>query len=370
MDINAFITDNYVTIIIIAVIIVMTLIGFIAQKTGFGQKVAQRNNKDINKSDSEKVEILDENSDNQNSNNIENQEILDEIEPDFNDGELMIGDVNQNPNKTNEDLGINEDLYAPFGDSDDKKEFNPNDLKIEEVEELDDFNIIEKDEVKNDYDTEEIKIEDINVPLEDSSSNENLDIKIEEVVPEENPVIAEVESPNDKVDNQVVDEINEIVDNTFVINDATSDFKDTNDSIDKLEDNSSKTENKSKNKKNKPKSKVEQFNIEDNEVSIDDSQDLEIETTTNLKLDEINEQIKNLKLEDLDNPTVDEEITQEIKKKKKKKAISIKNVDELKKDNTTEENNSDVLEMSLPNLDDVSKKEEKVDNEEDDIWKF
>ena len=61
MDINAFIEENMTVIIIIAVVLVMTLIGYIAQKTEFGKKVAARNNKnnkvDETNTNNENIEI-------------------------------------------------------------------------------------------------------------------------------------------------------------------------------------------------------------------------------------------------------------------------------------------------------------------------
>ena len=49
-DVNAFITDNYIVIIVICSIIVMTIIGYIAKRLGFGEKISTKNkeNKDTN----------------------------------------------------------------------------------------------------------------------------------------------------------------------------------------------------------------------------------------------------------------------------------------------------------------------------------
>ena len=103
-----------------------------------------------------------------------------------------------------------------------------------------------------------------------------------------------------------------------------------------------------------------------------------------MKLDEINEQIKNLKLEDFDSPIVDEEKSNLLRKTTKRKPINIKSVDQLKneKDNTS---NNDVK-LELPDLntviennnisteDNTVKDENSITNDnvdsDEDIWNF
>lgn len=363
MDINTFISENYVGIIVVAVILVMTIIGYVAQKTEFGKKVSERNKKtnEINSDNkNEEIEILNENSsDDSNifsSNDSEQLDVLDTIAPDFNDGGLVVGDVNQNPNKTNEDLGIPEDLYAPFGDENIKPETSIEDLKIEDVAETDDFNIVEKENVENSVD--ELFIQDINQSL---ASNNNFDVeelKIEDV---QNSEMQSVEQNQSNSYNPVVEEINNLVDNTFVINDGTDDFEGSNlaqdNSVDKVEIENQKEE-----------SKVVNFDIEENAMSIEEPNDLEIEATTNLKLDEINEKIKNLKLEDLDNPNLDEELINDLKEDKKKKQISVKSIDEIKKAPKLKKAQN-VVELDLPSLDIVNDNDKEID-EADDTWNF
>ncbi len=358
MDINAFIVDNFIIIVIIAIVLIMTIIGFIAKQTGFGEKVSSRN-KENNLNNNRASEHLKENTetlDNDVDNN-EDLDALDTIAPNFNDGGLVIGDVNQNPAVTNQELGISEDLYAPFGDDTESKEVSIDDLKIEDVEETDDFNIIDKDNVNNEP-VDELVIQDVN-PTTDTFENdqgiENLKIEDVDTVENTNSEISETVDP-------VVEEINNLVDNTFVINDGTSDF-------DKNENSLTKDENQKSEEPLSEPSKVEQFDIGEGELDDSEPSEFEIEATTNLKLDEINEKIKNLKLEDLENQNLDDDI-EETKKPKKKKAVSIKSVDEIKRDSSKgkKENIDVVTDLPLPSLDEVG--DDKSISEEDDIWNF
>lgn len=356
MDINAFIVDNFIIIVIVAIVLIMTIIGFIAKKTGFGEKVSSRNQQNNLGNDND-IEQLDENTETFDNSKTSSEALdaLDTIAPDFNDGGLVIGDVNQNPAITNQELGISEDLYAPFGDDTKSKEASIEDLKIEDVEETDDFNIIDKDNLNNEP-VDELVIEDVNPTNEtfDNQGLENLQIEDIDTTEKTDSEISQSVDP-------VVEEINNLVDNTFVINDGTSDF-DKNESIEE-ENKESESEPTSE------PSKVEQFDIGEGELADEETNDFEIEATTNLKLDEINEKIKNLKLEDLDNQNLDEDI-EEVKKTKKKKAVSIKSVDEIKKDSSKEKNeNIDVVtDLPLPNLSEVG--DDKDISEEDDIWNF
>lgn len=384
MDIVSFVTEHYIAFIIAGIVILMTIIGYIAQKTGFGAKISKANKDEENTnnvSNDENVEVLNDidinNSDDvkADKNEVEQLDILDTIAPDFNNEGLMVGDVNQNPAVSNEELGIPEDLYAPFGDQEVKLNDEPSidELKIEDVEDNDDFNIITK-ENNNDNDEDQTEvISEINESLLPKEENNNIeDLKIEEVEPNKT-ILAE--EPKD----EVVETISDLVDNTFVINDGTNDFN----SIDKIEekkdDNIDDINNQSifsdENKTNE-KSKVEQFEIDENSFPEEINSDLEIEATTNLKLDEINEQIKNLKLEDFDNITDDETLSNK-KKKKKKKNVDIKGIEDIKEQLEKSEKNSNQTdnsnsEMSLPSLDSVAKKNGLDDDhvEEEDIWNF
>lgn len=373
MDINVFISENYIAIIIIAVILVMTVIGYFAQKTEFGKKVSERNQKNKETKQQEKndaIEILSESISNEPINNESNivtnepeqLDFLDTIAPNFNDGGLVIGDVNQNPDKTNVELGISEDLYAPFGDDAIKTGPSIEDLKIEDVSETDDFNIVEIDNNKDNDEIDESIFQDINESLE---SNQDFDMENSKI--DDNTFDIENQNQDQiqpETKDPVVEEINELVDNTFVINDGTDDFNDKNNEQ-LISSNSEDIKGINK------ESKVEQFDIGENDISIEEPNDLDIEKTTNLKLDEINEKIKNLKLEDLDNPNLENELISDIKKTKKKKQISVKSVDEIKKSSHAEKQPEIELEdeMALPNLDTVIENNKDVD-EVDNIWNF
>ena len=392
MDIISFVTEHYIMFIIVGIVILMTIIGYIAQKTGFGTKISKANKDEENTnkvSNDENVEVLNDIDINSSDgvetdkNEVEQLDILDTIAPDFNNEGLMVGDINQNPAVSNEELGIPEDLYAPFGDQEVKLNNEPNidDLKIEDVEENDDFNIITKENTNdNDEDQTEV-ISEINESLSPKEENNNIeDLKIEEVDPNK-AIVAE------EPKNEVVETINDLVDNTFVINDGTSDFN----SIDKIEekkDDDINNQSIASNENNNPgeKSKVEQFEIDENSFPEEINSDLELEATTNLKLDEINEQIKNLKLEDFDNPIVETQNNNLSKKKSKKKQVSVKSVDELK--NKQSDNSSNEIELNLPdlntvienNLDNKSSEDNLTQNTDDasennevseeDIWNF
>lgn len=392
MDIVSFITEHYIAFIIAGIVILMTIIGYIAQKTGFGAKISKANKDEENTnkvSNDENVEVLNDIDINSSDgvetdkNEVEQLDILDTIAPDFNNEGLMVGDINQNPAVSNEELGIPEDLYAPFGDQEVKLNNEPNidDLKIEDVEENDDFNIITKENTNdNDEDQTEV-ISEINESLSPKEENNNIeDLKIEEVDPNK-AIVAE--EPKD----EVVETISDLVDNTFVINDATSDFNNI-DTIEEKKDDDINNQSIASNEDNNPveKSKVEQFEIDENSFPEEINSDLELEATTNLKLDEINEQIKNLKLEDFDNPIVETQNNNLSKKKSKKKQVSIKSVDELK--NKQSDNSSNEIELNLPdlntvienNLDNKSTEDNVTQNTDDasennevseeDIWKF
>ena len=383
MDIISFVTEHYIMFIIVGIVFFMTIIGYIAQKIGFGNKVSKNNKEkenNIKDSSSEDVEVLNDlDTNEENNNHSEQLDVLDTIAPNFNNEGLMVGDVNQNPAASNEDLGIPEDLYAPFGDQ--NVEPSIEELKIEDVDDKDDFNIIEKDTNKNQ--DEDAVINEITDSLSPKDNNVEIDnLHIEDVVPDEaTETIIEQEKPNDKV----AESISNLVDNTFVINDGTSDFielepKVSNETVENQEDNYkiNKPTNEEKVEENQDtnsndnsteKSKIEQFVIDDADMeeNIDDN-DLGLEATTNLKLDEINEQIKNLKLEDLENSFVDDDNIKN--KRKNRKSVSIKSVDEIKNtENNNNKNSDDVFQMNLPDLNNLEQRQNDEVNEED-IWNF
>lgn len=359
-DINTFITDNFAVVIIVAIIIVMTIIGYIAKKFGFGEKIGSKGTT-VNNSNKEeqKIEVLNEDlEDNTKNSDIEKVDALDTIAPNFNDGGLVIGDVNQNPAITNQELGISDDLYAPFvEESTEKTEPIIEDLKIEEVSLDDDFSIVEKNK-KQEEDNLETSNEDLSVPLDLVDTNIQLDdIKIEDIeaLDAKTENIQTEDNTAEESQDPIVEEISNLVDSTFVINDATDDF----------EGNKFET---------KESSKIEQFDVGESELTKEEPIDFDVEATTNLKLDEINEKIKNLKLEDLDNPNFDEEVLNNMKPKKKKKNISVKSVDEIKKEPQKKNNNkidtADIVtDLPLPSLSEVAQEDKEVE-ENDDIWNF
>ena len=127
MDIISFVIEHYIAFIIVGIVFFMTIIGYIAQKTGFDNKISKESDKDKKNTDGtekeENVEILNESDSDtlaqqkdENNDEVEQLDILDTIAPNFNNSGLVVGDINQNSKVSNEELGIPEDLYAPFGD--------------------------------------------------------------------------------------------------------------------------------------------------------------------------------------------------------------------------------------------------------------
>lgn len=314
MDIASFVRDNSTLIIIIGLIVVIILVGFVAQQTKIGKKVLfkdQKNNdkkvdlnsKDLNKPLIEKKDNIPTILSGMNEKPIKT-DIFDNISSNFNENSLSIADVNENPNMSEKDLEMTEDLYATFGDAPTQE------LKIEDVNENTDFQIMET--VKNEdgqviAPTEE-EMAKLMQPIESVTVDENNVQTIEQENPEEKTTEEKNEDNNeDKISNEYEDEINSIVDTTFVLNDATEE--------------------------NNEKMTLQEENNEDQDKTEDDTS--EFEKTTSLKLDEINEQIRNLKLEDLDNvEEIGDEETE--KKEQKKKSISIKSIDDI----LNEKNNS------------------------------
>lgn len=363
MDLMTFIEEYYVYIIVVIVVILMTIIGYVAKKTNFGEKIAKKNNK---KTD-DIIETLDEDyntkSENANSNTTD-IDILDTVAPDFNNKGLVIGDVNENPAITNEELGITEDLYAPFGDNLVADPSNViDDLKIEEVAD-DNFKIVEKeDNTGNDF-IEDIKPKDLVLSDDVEQLNDQTQSDIE---PNQN---IQEENEEKKKENQITQEVSDIVDNTFVINDATEEFEkelkpeQENNVLEGIDELEKETIDKPEQEPEEPlKKAIEQFSVDDIETN-EQQPEFKLEATNSIKLDEINEAIKNLKLEDLDNSEALEPT--EVKKKRKNKKITIESVDEIKNKNNSNDKSTD---FELPNIEDISKQNEII-SDEDEIWKF
>ena len=328
MDIASFINANSKVIIIVGIIIVIILIGFVAQQTKIGKKVLFKDQKDGNKED-KKEEIKKEDL---NKPLIEKKEnipsilagmnekpiktdIFDNIKTNFNENGLSITDINENPQMSEQELAMTEDLYATFGDQPEEKEETSkieDNLKIEDVSDTNDFKImeVEKNEDGQVIAPTEEEMEKLTQPIEsvtiDESNIQNVEEnKTEEQEENKTEEQEENQENEETISKEYADEIDKIVDNTFVLNDATEEANQN------MEDSSN-----------------------DNDEE-DETNDFDFEATTSLKLDEINEQIRNLKLEDLDN-NEDEEYEKEQKKEKQNKNISIKSIDEI----IEEKNNS------------------------------
>ena len=371
MDLMTFLEEYYVYIIVVIVVILMTIIGYVAKKTNFGEKIAKKNNEQNNKKTDDIIETLDEDYNTKSENvdsNTTNIDILDTVAPDFNNKGLVIGDVNENPAITNEELGITEDLYAPFGDNLVADPANViDDLKIEEVAD-DNFKIVEKeDNTGNDF-IEDIKPKDLVLSDDVEQLNEQTQSDIE---PNQN-IQEEIEEK--KKENQITQEVSDIVDNTFVINDATEEFEkelkpeQENNVLEGIDELEKETIDKPEQEPEEPlKKAIEQFSVDDIETN-EQQPEFKLEATNSIKLDEINEAIKNLKLEDLDNSEALESTLEptEVKKKGKNKKITIESVDEIKNKNNSNDKSTD---FELPNIEDISKQNEII-SDEDEIWKF
>lgn len=319
MDISKFMTDNSLVIMIVSGIIIMTMIGYLAKEFGFGEKVSKQKTKNVD-AGNDNIETLDESIANIDSAS-EQTSTLDTVNPYFNGEQLIISDVNIGLENSNDETESIEDLYAPFGDQVSEANNMLDNLKIEEVDENPNIDVIsEPEQIKMDETIDSQQLGN------DINNINNGEIQIEDV---------ETQMPvHDDKQEAIIEEINDLVDKTVVVN------------VD-----------------NKP-------SVSNNNETQDISNDLEFETTTNLKLDEINETIKNLKLEDLDNPS-SEEVLESTTKVKKRKPINVKSVDEIKNgSHTNKTDNNNQLDMHLPSLDDINNSNSETVNETDDIWKF
>lgn len=326
MDVTSFISEHSTLIIILGSIIVIILIGFIAQKTNVGKKVLFKDKKEEEKTINPSLDLNKPLLDKPQEKEVTpmnptpvidatglgetpiKTDIFDKISANFNDTGLSLTDVNENPAASNEDLGLTEDLYVPFGD---KEEEKPVELKIEDVNENDDFQIIEpqKNEDGQVVAPTEEEIAKLSQPLTENITTtlSEEDTTVAEKDNEEK--IKNTEENNEELPQEYVDEINNIVDQTFVINDATDESNQT------MVEESGQIQ--------------DEQNIVNDEISnetTDETSDFDFEATTTLKLDEINEQIRNLQLEDLDN---NEDLISEKEEKREKKNISIKSIDDI-----------------------------------------
>ena len=132
-----FINSNYIWLIIIAVVLLLALIGYIAEKNGFGKKLEKIPEKKEDTLEAIKESVLDEKTEEPieeiSENNIE-ETPNDEVEE---DSELTSEKVD-NSNEEN----IDEDLYAPLGD----QEFKNDEEEKDDVETFDFTDSDEKNE--------------------------------------------------------------------------------------------------------------------------------------------------------------------------------------------------------------------------------
>lgn len=163
-----FINDNYIWIIIIALVLLMALIGYIAEQQGFGntkdKKKKEKPNKKIEEPIFEEMEetVVEEPIEEVVEENPTQEEISEEFVPEqTNEEETEELEPSEEPAQEIEE--DQEDLYAPLGD----KEFkSSNDLNIDKV-----FNDVLDDveETANEADIElpNLDTTDINLDSED-----------------------------------------------------------------------------------------------------------------------------------------------------------------------------------------------------------
>lgn len=214
-----FIVDNLVWFIVGGVVILMTIVGYLAEKTDFAckkyrEKVGQEKEKINIEKEHEKDEAPKE-VPVQDVGVIDivssNKELEDPVKEEDSYASL-------NNNQVNEVKDIDEDLYAPLNQSD-KQE---NDLNVEPQEDLyAPLNSNQESEVK---DVEA----DLYTPL---VQNNNIPQNIEEVqdISPENIINYETET-NDNMVNDVLDDDNEILDQSPVIESSDMVFKPETDS--------------------------------------------------------------------------------------------------------------------------------------------
>lgn len=201
-----FIVDNLVWFIVGGVVILMTIVGYLAEKTDFaskkyrekvGQEKEEKNNKKVQEKDDTPKDIP-----------VQDVGVADIVSPE----EELENPIKEedsyeflNDDQVNEVKDINDDLYAPLNQSD-KQE---NDLNVNPQEDLyAPLSSIEENQVKD-------VNEDLYAPL---VQNINIPQNTQEVqdVAEENIIDYETKT-NDDITNNVVEDSNEIIDQEPVI---------------------------------------------------------------------------------------------------------------------------------------------------------
>ena len=375
MDIVSFITQNATMVIIVGIIVIMTIIGYIADKTGFGKKFIEKNK---NKDEIEKEELkhmnlnrpLIEKSESNDSNTTINssKNLFDSQISNLTNQQSTDSLVHQNLNVSNEQANFSEDLYVPFGDEDnDSVDSNSDVKKFSSENSFEQFD--NNDSVQN-----------LNSSLSSENANLTSEIINQDVILDNSSV-----NENGVKEPKYVDEVNKIVNDTHIEN---NDVKEEQLNIvdESIPEDSFEISGSQKPEENQ--SNIEKINSTDDVLLEDDStkdetSDFDIDETTTLKLDEINEKIRNLKLEDLDNNDDSVMNKDTSKSKKVKKNVSIKSIDDILKEKVNQEtvsdeqlNNNEIEPVNeLAVNEDVSNSNDNElqsfsDNSENDIWNF
>lgn len=375
MDIVNFITQNATMVIIVGIIVIMTIIGYIADKTGFGKKFIEKNK---NKDEIEKEELkhmnlnrpLIEKSESNDSNTTINssKNLFDSQISNLTNQQSTDSLVHQNLNVSNEQANFSEDLYVPFGDEDnDSVDSNSDVEKFSSENSFEQFD--NNDGVQN-----------LNSSLSSENTNLTSEIINQDVILDNSSV-----NENGVKEPKYVDEVNKIVNDTHIEN---NDVKEEQLNIvdESIPEDSFEISGSQKPEENQ--SNIEKINSTDDVLLEDDStkdetSDFDIDETTTLKLDEINEKIRNLKLEDLDNNDDSVMNKDTTKSKKVKKNVSIKSIDDILKEKVNQEtvsdeqlNNNEIEPVNeLAVNEDVSNSNDNElqsfsDNSENDIWNF
>lgn len=375
MDIVSFITENTTIVIIVGIIVIMTIIGYIADKTGFGKKFIEKskNKEEIEKEELKHMDLnrpLIEKSESNDSNTTINssKNLFDSQISNLTNQQSTDSLVHQNLNVSNEQANFSEDLYVPFGDEDnDSVDSNSDVKKFSSENSFEQFD--NNDGVQN-----------LNSSLSSENANLTSEIINQDVILDNSSV-----NENGVKEPKYVDEVNKIVNDTYIEN---NDVKEEPLNIidESIPEDSFEISGNQKSEENQ--SNIEKINSTDDVLLEDDStkdetSDFDIDETTTLKLDEINEKIRNLKLEDLDNNDDSFMNKDTSKSKKVKKNVSIKSIDDILKEKVNQEtvsdeqlNNNEIEPVNeLTVNEDVSNSNDNElqsfsDNSENDIWNF